>query len=55
MKLSVDEICPGCVAAGLVTDDELATIRADMQRDTADERILVLPAPVTQAWGRKPR
>lgn len=55
MKWSVDEIGPGCVAAGLVSHEELATIQADMQRDTEDERILVLPAPVTQAWGRKPR
>lgn len=55
MKWSVDEIGPGCVAAGLVSLEELAAIQADMQRDTEDERILVLPAPVTQAWGRKPR
>ena len=55
MKWSVDEIGPGCVAAGLVTNEELATIQAGMQRDTEDERILVLPAPVTQAWGRKPK
>jgi SAM-dependent methyltransferase len=53
MKWSVDEIGPGCVAAGLVTLEELAAIQADMQRDTEDERILVLPAPATQAWGRK--
>jgi SAM-dependent methyltransferase len=54
LKWSIDEAGPGCVAAGLVTWEELDRILADMQRDTEDERILVLMPPMSQVWGRKP-
>jgi len=54
VKWSVDEIGPACVAAGIVTEAELAGIQADMQRDTEDENILVLAAPMIQCWARKP-
>ena len=54
LKWSVDEIGPGCVDAGLLTMDEFAQVQADMQRDTEDERILVLAPPMSQVWARKP-
>jgi SAM-dependent methyltransferase len=53
-KWSIDEAGPGCVAAGLITDDELRQILADMQRDTEDERLLILAPPMSQVWARKP-
>lgn len=40
--------------AGLLTSEELAGILADMQRDTEDERILILMPPMSQVWARKP-
>jgi hypothetical protein len=54
LKWSVDEIGPGCIAAGLITADELAQIQANMQHDTEDERVLVLAPPMSQVWARKP-
>lgn len=54
LKWSIDEAGPGCVAAGLLTDDELRQTLADMQRDAQDERVLVLAPPMSQAWARKP-
>ena len=42
------------VDAGLLTTEELARIQADMQRDTEDERVLVLAPPMSQVWARKP-
>lgn len=54
LKWSIDEAGPGCVAAGLITNDELRRILADMQRDSEDERVLVLGPPMSQVWARKP-
>ena len=54
LKWSIDEAGPGCVAAGLLTDAELRQTLADMQRDSEDERLLVLMPPMSQVWARKP-
>jgi hypothetical protein len=54
LKWSIDEAGPGCVTAGLLTWDELQRTLADMQRDTEDERILVLAPPMSQVWARRP-
>jgi len=54
-KWSIDEAGPGCVAAGLITEDELRQILADMQRDTEDERVLILaPAILSCRFSREP-
>jgi SAM-dependent methyltransferase len=55
LKWSIEEAGPGCVDAGLVTADELTQILRDMQRDSEDERILVLAPPMSLAWARKPQ
>ena len=54
LKWSIDEAGPGCVAAGLLSEDDLRRTLADMQRDTEDERILILMPPMSQVWARKP-
>ncbi len=50
---SVEEAAPAFVAAGLVTDQEIREILADMDRDTQDSDILVLCPPMSIVWGRK--
>jgi hypothetical protein len=54
LKWSIDEAGPGCVAAGLLSKDDLDQTLADMQRDTEDEQLLVLMPPMSQVWARKP-
>jgi hypothetical protein len=55
LKWSIDEAGPSCVAAGLLTDEELQRILGEMQRDAEDERVLILAPPMSQAWARKPQ
>jgi len=54
LKWSIEEAGPGCVEAGLLTTDELNQTLADMQRDTEDERFLILMPPMSLVWARKP-
>jgi ubiquinone/menaquinone biosynthesis C-methylase UbiE len=54
LKWSIDEAGPGCVAAGLLSADDLQRTLADMQRDTEDESILIFMPPMSQVWARKP-
>lgn len=54
LKWSIEEAGPACVTEGLISDTELRRILADMQRDTEDERILILMPPMSQVWARKP-
>ena len=54
LKWSIEEAGPGCVAAGLISEDELQQTLGEMQRDTEDERLLILMPPMSQVWARKP-
>ena len=54
LKWTVEEAAPAYVAAGLVTAAEMATILADMDRDTRNPDILVLAPRMSLVWGRKP-
>jgi ubiquinone/menaquinone biosynthesis C-methylase UbiE len=53
-QLSVEEIGPACIDAGLLTDSKLKAVLADMERDTNDPDILVLMPRMSQVWARKP-
>ncbi len=54
LKLSVEEIGPACVSAGLLTTEELLQVLADMDRDTNNPQILALLVRMSQVWARKP-
>lgn len=54
LKWSVEEAAPAFVSAGLVTDAEMETILADMDRDTLDPEILVLGPRMSLVWALKP-
>jgi SAM-dependent methyltransferase len=54
LKWSVEEAGPAFIGAGLVTDAELDTILADMDRDTRNLDILVLVPRMSTVWARKP-
>jgi len=54
LKWSVEEAGSACVAAGLITPEDLRTIVADMDRDTRNPDILALMPRMTLVWARKP-
>jgi SAM-dependent methyltransferase len=54
LKWSVEEAASACIAAGLVTADEMKTILADMDRDTRNPDILALMPRMSLVWARKP-
>jgi SAM-dependent methyltransferase len=54
LKWSVEEAAPACVAAGLVTDEEMIAILTDMDRDVRNPDILVLCPKMSLVWARKP-
>ena len=51
---SVEEAAPAFVAAGLVTEAEMNSILAEMDRDSRNPDILVLAPQMYQVWARKP-
>lgn len=53
-KWSIEEAAPAFLSAGLVTEQELRTILADIERDTQNPDILILCPPMSLVWGRKP-
>jgi SAM-dependent methyltransferase len=54
LKWSMEEARPALIAAGLVTDAQMETILADMDRDTKNPDILVLGPRMSLVWARKP-
>ncbi len=54
LKLSVEEIGPACIAEGVLEETQLATILAEMQRDTDDPNLVALMPRMSQVWARKP-
>jgi SAM-dependent methyltransferase len=54
LQLSVEEIGPACVAAGLLTSAELEKVLVDMARDTNDPEILALMPRMSLVWAHKP-
>jgi SAM-dependent methyltransferase len=54
VELSVAEAGPGLVAAGLITEQDLRRLLAEMRRATADENILAMMPRMSQVWARKP-
>ena len=54
LKWSMEEARPAFIAAGLVTDAQMETILADMDRDTKNPDILVLGPRMSLVWARKP-
>ena len=54
LELSVAEAGPAFIKAGLVTNEELERLQAEMRRATTDESILAVMPRMTQVWARKP-
>ncbi len=54
LKWSVDEAAEAFVGAGLVTAEEMQTIRDDMDRDTRNLDLLVVMPKMFLVWARKP-
>ncbi len=55
LKWTVEEAAIAFIEAGLATADELRMLLAEMDRDTRNSDVLVLPARVFQVWARKGR
>lgn len=53
LELSVAEAGPAFVAAGLITNEELAQTLTEMQRLAEDETVLAIMPRMSQVWARK--
>ena len=54
LELSVSEVGPAFVEAGLITAEELESTLVEMRRLNADETVLAVMPRMTQVWARKP-
>jgi len=54
LQLSVEEIGPACVESGLLTEDELKNVLAEMQVASDDPDVLVMMPRMSLVWARKP-
>src|SRR5262249_33902026 len=55
LELSVAEAGPAFVAAGLITNEELAEILTSMRRLADDETVVAVMPRMSQVWAEKPR
>lgn len=53
-ELTYLEMAPAILAAGLIGQDELASLSAELTRDTDDETRLIAPPMMVQVWGKRP-